>query len=148
MRKILVLVALCITSLMYAQTSSEKYEQRYNMLVSQFGPAGVGVETVLNNWAKVDSTNTKLLLGRFDLLLTKSQSVSVVMKDKKRYLGMEPILTLKDSLQRNVYYYQETFFDDELYGQAIQAIDKAISFWPNRLDFRFAKANALIAYEK
>ena len=148
MRKILVLVALCITSLMYAQTSSEKYEQRYNMLVPQFGPAGVGVETVLNNWAKVDSTNTKLLLGRFDLLLTKSQSVSVVMKDKKRYLGMEPILTLKDSLQRNVYYYQETFFDDELYGQAIQAIDKAISFWPDRLDFRFAKANALIAYEK
>ena len=148
MRKILVLVALCLSSLMYAQTSSEKYEQRYNMLVSQFGPAGVGVETVLDNWAKVDSTNTRLLLARFDLLFAKSQSETVVMKDKKKYLGMEPVLTFKDSLQRNVYCYQEFFYDDELYGKAIQAIDKAITMWPDRLDFRFVKANALIAYEK
>lgn len=118
------------------------------MLVSQFGPAGVGVETVLDNWAKVDSTNTRLLLARFDLLFAKSQTEAVVMKDKKKYLGMEPVLTFKDSLQRNVYCYQEIFYDDELYGKAIQAIDKAITIWPNRLDFRFVKANALIAYEK
>ena len=148
MRNILVLVALCITTLLNAQTPSERYEQRYNMLVSQFGPAGVGVETVLDNWAKVDSTNTRLLLARFDLLFAKSQTEAVVMKDKKKYLGMEPVLTFKDSLQRNVYCYQEIFYDDELYGKAIQAIDKAITIWPNRLDFRFVKANALIAYEK
>ena len=133
---------------MQAQTPSEKYEQRYNMLSAQFGPAGVGVETVLDNWEKVDSTNAKLLLARFDFLFTKAQSVKVVMKDSKKYLGMEPILTFKDSLQRNVYCYQEVFYDDELYGKAIQAIDKAITVWPNRLDFRFAKANALISYEK
>lgn len=137
-----------MTTLLNAQTTSERYEQRYNMLVSQFGPAGVGVETVLDNWAKVDSTNTRLLLARFDLLFAKSQTEAVVMKDKKKYLGMEPVLTFKDSLQRNVYCYQEIFYDDELYGKAIQAIDKAITIWPNRLDFRFVKANALIAYEK
>ena len=148
MRNILVLVALCLTSLVCAQTPSEKYEQRYNMLVSQFGPAGIGVETVLDNWAKVDSTNTRLLLARFELFFTKSQSETVVMKDKNKYLGMEPVLTFKDSLQRNVYCYQEIFYDDELYGKSIQAIDKAIACWPNRLDFRFVKANALIAYEK
>ena len=148
MRNILVLAALCMTTLLNAQTTSERYEQRYNMLVSQFGPAGVGVETVLDNWAKVDSTNTRLLLARFDLLFAKSQTEAVVMKDKKKYLGMEPVLTFKDSLQRNVYCYQEIFYDDELYGKAIQAIDKAITIWPNRLDFRFVKANALIAYEK
>jgi tetratricopeptide (TPR) repeat protein len=96
----------------------------------------------------VDSTNARLLLARFDLLFTKAQSVSVVMKDKKKYLGMEPVLTFKDSLQRNVYCYQEAFFDDELYGQSIKAIDKAISVWPDRLDFRFVKANSLISYEK
>ena len=148
MRKILVAVALCAATLLSAQTPSEKYEQRYDMLVSQFGPAGVGVETVLDNWAKVDSTNARLLLARFDLLFAKSQSVSVVMKDSRKYLGMEPVLTFKDSLQRNVYCYQETFFDDELYGQAVKAVDKAISLHPDRLDFRFVKANALIAYEK
>ncbi len=148
MRKILVAVALCAATLLSAQTPSEKYEQRYDMLVSQFGPAGVGVETVLDNWAKVDSTNARLLLARFDLLFAKSQSVSVVMKDSRKYLGMEPVLTFKDSLQRNVYCYQETFFEDELYGQAVKAVDKAISLHPDRLDFRFVKANALIAYEK
>jgi tetratricopeptide (TPR) repeat protein len=148
MKKILFFVALCVAVSLSAQTPSERYEQRYNMLVSQFGVAGVGVETVLDNWAKVDSTNARLLLARFDLLFTKAQSVSVVMKDKKKYLGMEPIITFKDSLQRNVYYYQETFFDDDLYGQSIKAIDKAISVWPDRLDFRFVKANSLISYEK
>ena len=148
MKKILVLAALCLTALMQAQTPSEKFEQRYNMLSSQFGPAGVGVETVLDNWEKVDSTNAKLLLARFDFFFTKAQSVNVVMKDSKKYLGMEPILTFKDSLQRNVYCYQETFFDDELYGMAVKAVDKAISVHPDRLDFRFVKANALIAYEK
>lgn len=134
--------------LLSAQTPSERYEQRYNMLTSQFGPAGVGVETVLDNWEKVDSTNARLLLARFDLFFTKSQSVEVVKKDIRNYLGMDPVLTLKDSLQRDVYYYQETFYDDELYGKAINAIDRAISIYPDRLDFRFVKANALIAYEK
>lgn len=148
MRNILVFAVLCLSTLMQAQTPSEKYEQRYNMLSAQFGPAGVGVETVLDNWEKVDSTNAKLLLARFDFLFTKAQSVKVVMKDSKKYLGMEPILTFKDSLQRNVYCYQETFYDDELYGKAIQSIDKAIAVHPDKLDFRFVKANALIAYEK
>lgn len=148
MKKIFLAAMLLAATVLSAQTPSEKYEQRYDMLVSQFGPAGVGVETVLDNWAKVDSTNAKLLLARFDLLFNKAQSTKVVMKDKKKYLGMEPMLTLKDSLQREVYCYQETFFDDELYGLAIKAADKAISTWPDRLDFRFVKANALIAYEK
>ena len=148
MRNIFAAIMLLAASVLSAQTPSERYEQKYNMLVSQFGPAGIGVETVLDNWAKVDSTNAKLLLARFDLLFNKAQSVNVVMKDSKKYLGMDPILTLKDSLQRNVYCYQETFFDDDLYGRSIKAIDKAISVWPDRLDFRFVKANALIAYEK
>lgn len=148
MRKILVLAALCMTAMMSAQTPSEKYEQRYNMLSSQFGAAGVGVETVLDNWEKVDSTNARLLLARFDFYLTKAQSISVVKKGSRRYLGMEPVLVLKDSLQRDIYYYQETFYDDDLYGKAIKTIDKAVNLYPDRIDFRFVKANALIAYEK
>ena len=146
MRKILVLAALCMTAMMSAQTPSENYEQRYNMLSSQFGAAGVGVETVLDNWEKVDSTNARLLLARFDFYLTKAQSISVVKKENRRYLGMEPVLVLKDSLQRDIYYYQETFYDDDLYGKAIKTIDKAVNLYPDRIDFRFVKANALIAY--
>lgn len=150
MKKIIMFAAalLLFHTAVLAQTESERYEQRYDMLASRLGPAGVGVETVLDNWAKVDSTNAKMLLGRFSYYFTKAQTAEVVSKPQKKYLGMDPLLTLKDSLGNDVYYFQQNVFDDELYGQAIKAADKAISFWPDRLDFRFMKANAYIAYEK
>jgi tetratricopeptide (TPR) repeat protein len=132
----------------FAQTESQRYEQRYDMLVSKLGPAGIGVETVLNNWEKVDSTNAKMLLGKFSYIFTKAQSPKVTVKPTKKYLGMEPILSLKDSLGNDVYYYQENVFDDELYAEAMKAADRAIELWPRRLDFRFMKANAYISYEK
>ena len=131
-----------------AQTESERYEQRYDMLVSKLGPAGIGVETVLNNWEKVDSTNAKMLLGKFSYLFTKAQSPRVVTKPDRKYLGMDPVLSLKDSLGNDVYYYQENVFDDELYAEAMKAADRALALWPDRLDFRFMKANAYISYEK
>ena len=130
-----------------AQTSA-RFEQRYDLLVSQFGPAGVGVETVLDNWAKVDSTNAKMLQGRFTYLFTKAQSSELEIRPGKKYLGMEPVLTLKDSLGNDVNYFQINVFDDEIYAEAVKAADKAISYWPDKLDFRFMKANAYIAYEK
>lgn len=147
-RIVLSLAGVLIALASFAQTESERYEQRYELLVSKLGAAGVGVETVLNNWEKVDSTNAKMLLGRFSYLFTKAQTPQVVIKDSKRYLGMEPVLALKDSLGNDVFYYQDNLFDDEIYGQAVKAADKAISTWPDRLDFRFMKANAYIAYEK
>ena len=148
MRKVIfaVLAVLAAASL-NAQTSS-RFEQRYDLLVSQFGPAGVGVETVLDNWAKVDSTNAKMLQGRFSYLFTKAQSTQVEVRPGKKYLGMDPVLTLKDSLGNDVNYFQINVFDDQLYSEAIKAADKAITYWPDRLDFRFMKANAYIAYEK
>lgn len=147
-RIVLSLAGVLIALASFAQTESERYEQRYELLVSKLGAAGVGVETVLNNWEKVDSTNAKMLLGRFSYLFTKAQTPQVVIKDSKRYLGMEPVLALKDSLGNDVFYYQDNLFDDEIYGQAVKAADKAILTWPDRLDFRFMKANAYIAYEK
>lgn len=131
-----------------ASAQSEKFEQRYNLLVSKLGPAGVGVETVLNGWEAVDSTNANMLLGRFSYLFTKSQTTQVVSKPSRKYLGMEPLISLKDSTGNDIHYYQEVFYDDELYGKAIQAVDKAIGFHPSALDFRYVKANAYIAYEK
>ena len=124
------------------------YEQKYDLLVSKFGPAGVGVETVLDNWAKTDSTNVKLLAARFSYFFNKSQRTEVVKKAQNKYLGMKPLLSLKDTTGTDVYYYQESFFDDEIYGLALKAVDKAIACHPDNLDFRFMKANAYIAYEK
>lgn len=148
-RKIAAAIAAFVMSVpAFAQTESQRYEQRYELLVSKLGPAGIGVETVLNNWEQADSTNPKMLLGRFSYYFTKAQTSEVVAKPVKKYLGMEPLLALKDSLGNDVYYYQENIFDDELYGLAVKAADKAVSVWPDRLDFRFLKANAYIAYEK
>ena len=149
MKKIMT-VALSLVCLMSALSAQEKgmYEKKYDLLVSKFGPAGVGIETLLDNWEKEDSTNIRLLYARFDYLFTKAQSSRVVTKAEKKYLGMDPVLSLKDSTGNDVYYYQESVFDDVLYGQALKAADKAIEFWPDRLDFRFLKVNAYIAYEK
>ncbi|MBQ8838993.1 MAG: hypothetical protein IJ005_06710 [Bacteroidales bacterium] len=145
-RIVYILVFLFLHAAVSAQT--DVYERRYELLVSQLGPAGVGVETVLDNWSKVDSTNVRLLMGRFNYLFEKSRSTEVVVKPEKKYLGMEPLLSLKDSLGNDVYYYQVSRFDDALYGEALKAADRAISFHPDILDFRFMKANAYIAYEQ
>ncbi len=131
-----------------AAQSADKYEQRYDLLVSQFGPAGVGVETVLDNWEKIDSTGAKFLYAKFGFLFTKAQTAEIVSKPEKKYLGMDPMLTLADSLGNDVHYYQVNVFDDEMYGKAMKVIDKAVAYHPDRLDFRFVKANAYIAYEK
>ena len=129
-----------------AQT--DRFEQKYNLIVSKLGPAGVGVETLLDNWAKADSTDEKLLAARFNYYFTKSQRTEVVKKSSRKYLGMDPLLTLKDSLGQDVSYYQETFYDDELFGKAVKSADRAIKLYPDKLDYRFMKANAYISYEK
>ncbi len=147
-RLLTILSALLIVSMAAAQTESEKYEQRYNLLLSKLGPDGIGIETILNNWEKADSANAKMLLGKFSYYFAKSRNTSVVSRPEKKYLGMEPMLTLKDSLGNDVYYYQDNQYDDEYYSLAVKAVDKAIAIYPDMLDYRFVKANAYIAYEK
>ena len=146
MKKLVLMLLALIT--LSAAAQSERYRQKYDLLVSQLGPAGVGIETLLDNWAKADSTDVQMLVGRFSYLFNKSRSSHVIEKQEKKYLGMDPILTLKDSKGADVYYYQDIIYDDELYGQALKVADKAIRFHPDLLELRFMKANAYIAYEK
>ena len=52
MKRLLILsVLLCGTLLAAAQTTKEDFLRRYNNLVDRVGPTGVGVETLLDNWA-------------------------------------------------------------------------------------------------
>ncbi len=127
--------------------ASKAYSDRYDMLVARLGLDGVGIETVLDNWEKVDPENHKLLVARYSYYLTKAQTVGIVPKPAKRYLGNAPAFTLKDSLGNNVNYFQETTYDDSLFSIALKSIDKAIRLAPKDLDFRFARCNALISYE-
>jgi Flp pilus assembly protein TadD len=147
MKRIITIAALLLVFLSLS-AQSDRYEQRYNLLVSKVGNAGVGVETLLDNWAKADSTNENLLKARFNYYYTKAQSSQIVKKPSKKYLGMEPLLSLKDTSGTNIYYFQEVIFDDELFGQAVKAVDKAVGLYPDNIDYRFLKANAYMAYEK
>ena len=128
--------------------SQADYLDRYTLLVNKLGVEGVGVETLLQRWGKDYPEDLDMLLGKFSYYLSKSQSKSMEKMDVQRYLGEAPALVLKDSLGNDVNYFQVTDYDDELFGQATQAIDKAIGLNQNRLDLRLYKIAALIGYEK
>jgi len=148
MKKIALLFLVVFVSVVTLSAQADKYEQRYELMVSKLGPSGVGVENLLTKWAAADSTDEKLLAATFKFYFAKAQSSQVVARSQKKYLGMKPLFSLKDSTGTDVHYYQETFFDDELYAKALKAADRAIAFHPSSLDFRFMKANAYISYEK
>lgn len=150
--KILFVLCFCTTAWTVSGQSNEElsqtYSKRYDIVASKLGADGVGIETILNDWEKVDSANVKMLTAKFNYYFTKAQSKSVVVKDTRKYLGMEPVLQLKDSTGRDVYYFQETFYEDSLFAKALKTLDKALEFYPQRLDIHFLKTAALISYEK
>lgn len=151
MKKILLTILAVLTLLpLSAQTKTPQkdYLDRYQLLVSKLGAAGVGIETLLQRWEKDYPEDTDMLLGKFSYYLTKSQSSSIEVIDAQKYLGDTPALTLKDSLGRDVNYFQVINYDDELFGKATQAIEKAIELNPDRLDLRLFKISSLIGYEK
>lgn len=132
----------------YPQTTRQEYLERYNLLVKNLGQDGVGIETLIGRWGEAFPDDLDMLIASFNYYYTKSQRTEVVRKEESKYLGMEPVLNLKDSLGTPYYYFQETFYDDELYGKASAALAKAISLNPDRLDLRFYRISAELQYEK
>lgn len=129
-----------------AQTSD--FQRRYDLLVSRVGHSGIGVETLIKDWEKADSTNRSMLVAKFDFYFSKSQKEVVVTKSQQKYLGMDPLLSLQDSLGKKVYYFREMTYDDELFSQALKTAERLVALYPDELDHHFTKANALVAYEK
>ena len=149
MKRILTfLVALALPLTLLAQTSQEDYLRRYNNLVSRVGVNGVGVETLLDKWAEDYPDDLQQLLARFSFWFTKAQTTKVIQLPQDRYLGREPILPMTDSLGRKSNFFEDTEYDDELFGQALEALDKAVALDPKKLDLRFLRIDALTAYEK
>lgn len=151
MKKILSSIALLtviVTGIMAQEISSENFQERYDALVKAVGPAGIGIETLLDKWEEAYPDDSKQHQCRFMLYYLKSQSETVRIFDKSKYLGQEPLLSLKDSLGNPVNYFKDTYFDDEIFGCAIKEIDKAIQKSPNEIDMRLSKISALMSYEK
>ena len=124
--------------------ASEEYSKKYDLLVSRLGPAGVGVETVLNGWSEADPDNRKLLLAKYSYYLTKGQTTTVVSRPGRKYLGNRPLFALKDSAGADVNYFEETVYDDSLFAIALRNIDRAAELFPLDLDIAFMKANSLV----
>ena len=149
MKRILTLfLALALPLTLLAQTPQEDYVRRYNNLISRVGPAGVGVETLLDKWAEEYPDDTQQLLARFSFWFTKAQTTKVIQLPQDRYLGREPLLNMKDSLGRKNNFFEDTEYDDESFGLSLEALDKAVALQPEKLDFRLLRIDALIAYEK
>ena len=150
MKRILTtLAALALPLLLLAQTQTqEDYIRRYNNLVSRVGPSGVGVETLLDRWAEDYPDDTSQLLARFSFWFDKCRSSNVIQLPQDRYLGNDPLLPLTDSLGRKNNYFEDPVYDDESFGQALEALDKAIALEPQRLEIRLLRVDALTAYEK
>ena len=149
MKRILTfLVALALPFALLAQTSQEDYLRRYNNLVNHVGPAGVGVETLLDKWAEDYPDDLQQHLARFSFWFTKAQTTNVIQLPQDRYLGREPLLPMTDSLGRKNNYFEDTEYDDESFGLALESLDKAIAQEPQMLDLRLLRIDALTAYEK
>lgn len=147
MRKIIyLLAAMLLSASVCAQTLD--YQRRYNILLERVGPSGVGMETLIDNWSKAEPESSDMLLARFYYYLSKGQGTEIVARKEAKYLGSAPMLTLQDSLGTDVHYYEVLKYDDELFGEAMKVVDKVISIYPQRLDFRFLKANAYMSYER
>ena len=128
--------------------SKEEFLRRYNNLVERVGPAGVGVETLLDRWEAAWPDDTNHMLARFSFCYNRCQTSQLVQMDQDRYLGQPPLVPMRDSLGNKVNYFEVFEYDDALFATANSAITKAIAAKQNRLDWRFAKIDALMAYEK
>lgn len=149
MRKFLSLAAaLAVTALAWGQTTSAEYADAYARQVGMAGLDGVGVETILNRWIAAFPEESTAYEGRFLYYWTKAQERKVVDKSVTTYLGNRPVFQLADSLGVMHYYFEDTFFNDEYFGMATMAIDKAMELNPENLNFRCEKILALIEYEK
>lgn len=150
MKRILTfLAALALTLPLLSQTvSQEDYLRRYNNLVTRVGTDGVGVETLLDKWAADYPEDINQLVARFSLWFTKCQTSQVVQMDRDRYLGRDPIIPMTDSLGRKANWFEDITYDDEMFGEAQQALDRAVILAPNRLDLRLLRISALTSYEK
>ena len=149
MKYTLAIAALLLScALSFGQDDPAAFKARYDRQVRMVGASGVGVETILDRWEAAFPDDPTMLEARYSFYIAKARSTEVVPKDTPKYLGAEPVLTLKDSTGRDVYYYQEDFYVDSLFARSQSAIDKAIALAPSELGYRVDKITSLMLYEK
>lgn len=128
--------------------SQAEFLRRYNNLTERVGPAGLGVETLLNKWEATWPEDPQQYVARFRFCFERCRTSHIEELPADKYLGQPPLLPMTDSLGNKHNYFEIQDFDDDLFADANVAIGQAITLKPWRLDWRMARIDAMIAYEK
>lgn len=128
--------------------SQAEFLRRYNNLTERVGPAGLGVETLLNKWEATWPEDPQQYVARFRFCFERCRTSHIEELPADKYLGQPPLLPMTDSLGNKHNYFEIQDFDDDLFADANAAIGQAITLKPWRLDWRMARIDAMIAYEK
>ena len=151
MKRLTLLIAsvLVCAAALAQDLTAEEYLARYERLVRNVGYAGVGVETLLDRWEEAFPEDMNVPVARFNYFFSKAESTEMIaMPGQKRFMGKQPAMTLKDPEGQDVPYFEENFYDDELFGEAMRVLDQQIAAHPAELRFRYLKVSALLSYEK
>ena len=140
--------AVCALSASAQIRSAEDYLRRYGELTARVGLDGAGVGSLISRWEADYPDDVSMLEAKFVYYYSSSRSSQVIRLDKDRYLGNEPVLSLKDSLDNPINYFEDYIYDDEKFGLADAAIEKAIRLAPDRLDLRFSRISTMMSFEK
>ena len=147
-RLIIIFFAALSCAMLLAQSAGDDYLAKYQRQIRNAGVAGVGVQTIVDNWIAACPDDARAYEARFSYCFAKSRSTEIQPKNSERYLGQKPVLTLKDSTGRDVNYFQEDVFVDSLFASCLTSIDKALSLQPLELRYHFDKITAMLSYEK
>ena len=147
-RLIITFFAALSCAMLLAQSVGDDYLAKYQRQIRNAGVAGVGVQTIVDNWIAACPDDARAYEARFNYCFAKSRSTESQPKNSERYLGQKPVLTLKDSTGRDVNYFQEDVFVDSLFASCLTSIDKALSLQPLELRYHFDKITAMLSYEK
>ncbi len=147
-RLIITFFAALSCAMLLAQSVGDDYLAKYQRQIRNAGVAGVGVQTIVDNWIAACPDDARAYEARFNYCFAKSRSTEIQPKNSERYLGQKPVLTLKDSTGRDVNYFQEDVFVDSLFASCLTSIDKALSLKPLELRYHFDKITAMLSYEK
>lgn len=148
MKRIVFLITALLAAVnIYAQTEDD-FKAQYERQVKAMGISGPGVDYILKKWENAFPDSPDVQEARFNFYFDRSRTEEVVGKIQPRFLGSEPMFTLTDSTGTKVNYFKEFFFDDNVFGMGMKAIERAVELRPDELAYRFEKITALLSYEK
>lgn len=147
MRKLMTAILLLTAMAAAAQTTPEGFKAAYDRQTAAVGITGLGVKSILESWNAAFPNDTLMLAAVFIYNLAKGRSIVTVTRPEKKYLGRNPLLSLKDSTGRPVHYFEIPVYDESYFASAQKALDKAITLAPNNIGYLFDEITSLLDYE-